>query len=222
LRLSKMEYIDVHTHSLRKNGIFVQNIFAQELTDHFQPEVFCSIGFHPWHIEQYPAGKMMDALRSHAGNKKVLAIGECGLDKNIQTALLDQEKIFVTQLEIAESVNKPVIIHCVKAYTEIIKLRKSNKWKVPWLFHWFHSSYEVATDLIETGCYLSFGRSLLKPDGKNADIFAKLPIDHLFLETDDADITIEELYQKAAQLKKISQDELSHSIRMNFSKLFGV
>ena len=217
-----MEYIDVHTHSRRKNGIFVQNIFAQELTDHFKPEVFCSIGFHPWHIEQFPAEKMMNALQTHAGNRLVLAIGECGLDKNIQTALWIQEKVFLAQLEIAESVGKPVIIHCVRAYTEIIKLRKSLKWTVPWLFHWFNSSYEVATDLIESGCYLSFGRSLLKPDGKNAGVFAKLPVDRLFLETDDANVSVEELYQKAAQIKEISKDELRRSIRMNFTRLFGV
>ena len=217
-----MEYIDVHTHSRRGNGIFVQNIFAQDLTDHFVPEVFCSIGFHPWHIEQYPAEKMITALKTHAGNKLVLAIGECGLDKNIPTTLSDQEKIFLAQLQIAEFVSKPVIIHCVKAYTEIIKLRKSGKWKVPWLFHWFHSSYEVAMELIELGCYLSFGRSLLKPDGKNAGVFAKLPMDRLFLETDDANVSIEELYQRAVQFKEIKRDELSRSIRINFNRLFGI
>ncbi len=217
-----MEYIDVHTHSPRKNGVFVQNIFAQELTDQFYPEIYCSIGFHPWHIEQFPAGKMINALRMHAGNKKVLAIGECGLDKTITTALSEQKKVFLAQLELAEFVGKPVIVHCVKAYNEIIQLRKSGKWNVPWLFHWFNSSYEIAMDLIASDCYLSFGRSLLKPNSKNAAVFANLPVERVFLETDDAEASIEDIYYRASEIKAIHVEEMQKKIWVNFNRLFGV
>lgn len=216
-----MEYIDVHTHSPRNKGTFLQNIFAQDLQKDFSPAGYCSIGFHPWHIGQYPVQKMISTLQTHATHAYVLSIGECGLDKNIRVPLSSQEEVFRLQLSIAEMVEKPVIIHCVKAYTEIIRIRKERNWKVPWLFHWFNSSTQVAEELVRLNCYLSFGRSLLKTDGKNAAVFSKIPAERIFLETDDADVSIEDLYQAAARIKDLSLNELTNQIRQNFFRLFG-
>ena len=89
-----------------------------------------------------------------------------------------------------------------------------------WMFHWFNENLAIANELIDMDCYLSFGRSLLHPNGKNAEVFRALPLERVFLETDDADITIERVYSKAAELKEISIEDLKKSIKTNFQFVF--
>jgi TatD DNase family protein len=213
-------FIDIHTHSARPGGIYLLNIFAQEVKDIFDPQGPCSVGLHPWHLGETDCSAAQQALEKAVLHPNVLAIGECGLDKNISIPLDKQEEQFVLQLELAERVQKPVIIHCVKAYSEMLHLRKKNKWRMPWLFHWFNASSEIADDLIQTGCYLSFGRSLLQVSGRNAAVFPGVPVDRIFLETDDAEILIADMYERAARLKGITVAELSAKIQSNYQSLF--
>ncbi|MFN8206132.1 MAG: TatD family hydrolase [Bacteroidales bacterium] len=214
------DFIDIHTHSPRSAGIYVMNVFAQDLIPDFRPANPCTVGLHPWHLTETDCINALAALEKAAAHQLVVGIGECGLDKNISTPLNIQEENFLKQLEIAEKFQKPAIIHCVKAYSEMLHIRKRNKWKKPWLFHWFNASREVAADLLDTGCYLSFGRSLLHPNGKNAVVLRNVPTDRIFFETDDAEISIVSVYEKASQVMEIPVDELKKIIRSNYQKLF--
>ena len=89
-----------------------------------------------------------------------------------------------------------------------------------WVFHWYNENLAIANELISLDCYLSFGRSLLHPNGKNAEIFRALPLERIFLETDDADVSIENIYAKAAELKDISIENLKKSIIANYQFVF--
>lgn len=216
-----MEFIDIHTHSPRSSGKFVMNVFAQDLVEYYHPAGLITIGLHPWHLLDVDPEQALQQMGKWAEDRAVIGIGECGLDKNISTDLNLQEQIFLQQLEISETCGKPAIIHCVKAYSEMLHWRKSRKWTMPWIFHWFNASREVAADLIRFGCYLSFGRSLLHPSGKNALVLQELPLSHVFLETDDAQITIEDVYAKAASMKGIEIDSLKEIINRNFETVFS-
>lgn len=89
-------------------------------------------------------------------NQNCLAIGECGLDKRIEMPLEPQISVFEKQLALAEKFGKPVVIHCVAAFQEVIEIKKRLNVKVPMIIHGFSKNIQVADQLINAGFYLSF------------------------------------------------------------------
>jgi TatD DNase family protein len=217
---SLSDYIDIHTHSSRNNCYYLRNIFAQDFDEAVNDEFPLTIGLHPWHIQQVNVESCLYKVEEFSLLPQVLAIGETGLDRNKDIAFEDQKKVFMQHIQISENIKKPLVIHCVKAYSDLVHIRKSKGWKMKWMFHWFNENLSIASELINMDCFLSFGRSLFHPNGKNAEVFRAIPLDHIFLETDDADVTIENIYSKAAELKTISVGELKQIINENFKKVF--
>jgi TatD DNase family protein len=215
------DFIDIHTHTTRDTNRYVINIFAQELTENFAPQNPCTIGLHPWHLLEQDCEDALQKIIRWANHPMVIGIGECGLDKKIDIPLQFQEEQFIRQLIIAEEIRKPAIIHCVKAYSELLRIRKNKKWEMPWMIHWFNTSREIAQELIQSGCYLSFGRSLVHPDGKNASVFYHVPLESVFFETDDAEITIQKVYTRAGEIKQIELTVLVAQIENNYNRFFG-
>ena len=82
---------------------------------------------HPWHLDKDSASENLDLIKTIASIDKVLAIGEIGLDRAVSTPLNIQEQFFTKQIAIAESVNKPIIIHCVRCFAELISIKKKKK-----------------------------------------------------------------------------------------------
>jgi TatD DNase family protein len=217
---SLSDYIDIHTHSSRDNCYYLRNIFAQDIDPAMTDEFPISIGLHPWHILQLNVEKCLKNVEEFSIHPQVLAIGETGLDRNKDIPFEDQEKVFMEHIRISENINKPLVIHCVKAYSDLVQIRKSKGWKMKWMFHWFNENLSIANELINMDCFLSFGRSLFHPNGRNAEVFRAIPLSHIFLETDDAEVTIENVYSRAAELKTISVGELKQIINENFKKVF--
>jgi TatD DNase family protein len=214
------DYIDIHTHSSRDNCFYLRNIFAQDLATGLPDAIPCSIGLHPWHIQQVEVENCLLKVEEFASLSQVLALGESGLDRNIDIPFEIQEKVFMEHIRISEKISKPLVIHCVKAYSDLLQIRKSKGWKMNWMFHWFNENLAIANELLIMNCYLSFGRSLFHPNGRNAEVFRALPLDHIFLETDDAEVTIENVYTRAAELKAISVDNLKKIVNENFKNVF--
>jgi len=215
-----MTYIDLHTHkSEEPEIIWVQNIFAQNLNDKI-PDLFFSAGLHPWHLDQVDTEACFRKIEQFIINKNMLAIGECGLDRAIQTDFSLQEECFLRQVEIAEEAGKPLIIHCVRAYSDLIRLKKELKSNIPWIIHGFNANKETTQNLIKLGFYFSVGERLSKNNSAKA-ILEMIPIDQLFFETDNQDISIQKIYFFAAQLLRMTVEELSVVILNNFKKLFG-
>jgi TatD DNase family protein len=148
-----------------------------------------------------------------------LAIGEAGLDKLVQTSFELQEEFFVQQAQLASALNKPMIIHCVKAYGEILNIRNQLKVKNIWIFHGYGSSLQMARQLIDQGCMLSFGSVLFKDEAKATQAFEKLKPEQYFLETDDTDYSIEDIYLQAAERAKLRLEELKNLQIMNFRRV---
>ncbi len=210
-------YINIHTHHLtNENGISIYNnrfLFDTEIkTDHL-----FSIGIHPYDINLVDENSFKE-LEKKLSDKNCKAIGECGLDKLKNKDLKSQKIVLQKQLELAVKYNKPVIIHCVKAFDELIELCKPFENKIQLIIHGFNKSEELALQLISTGFYLSLNHTIFKIE--NFD-FTKLPINKLFFETDDYTlILISDVYKKASIKLKMDVNELKEKIYTNFNLLF--
>lgn len=133
----------------------------------------------------------------------VLAIGEVGLDRYTDVPGELQMKVFGEQVELAELMGMPVIIHAVKSYTELIRFSRTAGVSVPMIIHGYRGSLQMAEDLLGSGYYLSFGKHLLESD-KVREVFGALPLERVFLETDESDAPVGEIYRAAAEIKDIS------------------
>jgi len=178
-----------------------------------------SIGIHPWYIDEQRLESDLQIIESKLHENNCLAIGECGLDKHIDISLEFQKIVFENQLLLAQKINKPVVIHCVAAFQEIIAIKKKLKITVPMIIHGFSKNKQVAKELIDNGFYISFGKFLLL-NPKLEAVFQDIPNDRFFLETDTIEEGIEEIYTLAAQYKNWSMDELQQQIKSNFAVVF--
>lgn len=214
-------YIDIHVHNeyYQEGAVLLRNIFPEKIHEVSRPGYY-SIGLHPWYVEKDLLDEIINKLEGMAKNQNVLAIGEIGLDTKVDVPVELQLKAFKMQLFIAEKVKKPVIIHCVKAYNELLSLRKRSDQDIPWIFHWYNSGIEMAKDLISKNCYLSFGISLFKNESKAFKAFKDLPSDRIFFETDDVGIKIAQVYERAALILNISVEDLKKQILKNFKVCF--
>ena len=216
-----MRYIDIHTHTWYedKDALLLLNVFAHE-PNKLELPGYKSVGLHPWHVEEVEWKKQVVAVEHLAGDPNVIAIGEAGLDKTIAAGYELQNTVFTAQLEIAEKWNKPMVIHCVRSYSEMLALRKRSRQSVPWIFHWYNADLQTARELIRKNCFLSFGHMLFNEKSKAFSAFPEIPSDRIFFETDDAGYTIRQVYEKAASLRKIDLPVLQDQIMDNFARCF--
>ena len=130
-----------------------------------------------------------------------------------------QIEVFEKQIALAEKYQKPLVLHLVAAFDELIEIKKRLKISVPIVIHGFSKSEQLAKQLIDNGFYLSFGKYLLRNKEMEA-VFKSIPNDKFFLETDTIEETLEEVYQKAALCKTISVEELQEMVEKNWEKVF--
>lgn len=212
-------FLNAHTHylSLHTNVIDIYNQFPTDWNSN--AETF-SVGLHPAYIKATQIEQDIAFIRKQLSNKNCLAIGEIGLDKLCETNFDLQKTVFKTQLKIAEEHKTPVIIHSVRAYQEILQIRKELKIQVPFIFHGFNKNQQLAQQIISQNGFLSFGKNLLV--NKNLQIiFTNLSASDFFLENDASDICIEEIYTFAADLRKITIKELQLQQAENWKTIFG-
>ncbi len=209
-------FINIHTHKHQREDIYIFNSSTPE--EDIEGK-FLSAGLHPWNIAKADLDEQIENLKEYCINKKLVAIGEIGLDRSIQTPLDIQTEVFKRQLDISREFNLPAIIHCVRAWSDILSIRNSGKYTNAWIFHGFTGSLETARQIIHAGCYVSFGKALFK-NTKLQEVLKKLNLQNVFFETDDSDCKIEEVYQKASEILDICIDELKEIIFENFNKVF--
>lgn len=213
-----MDFIDIHTHqNSNKNSVTtVVNCYPNS-TDFSN---LFSIGIHPWYIEEKNIATEIHFVEQQLQLKNCFAIGECGLDKLSETNYNLQLSVFKKHIFLSERYQKPLIIHCVKSFQEILHLKKIIKPQQPWIIHGFNKNSQVAASLLKNGCYLSFGKALITST-KLQEVFLNISLNTIFLETDDdATITIKEVYKKAATTKGIEIEKLQENIHRNFNKLY--
>ncbi len=213
------KFINLHTHTFSNlsDVIEVVNQYPWEF-DASIPTY--SIGIHPWYIDENRLTSDLKNIEVKLQLTECLALGECGLDKRIEIPLDLQISVFKQQLEIVMQTNKPIILHCVAAYDEVIAIKKDMKIENPMIIHGFSKNEQVAQSLIKNGFYLSFGKYLLRnPDLEKVFTFA--PENQILLETDTIEESIYQVYEKAAAIKGISVDKMKAIGFTNFSRIFS-
>ncbi len=216
-------FVDIHTHKKSSlNHISIQSRFIENVKVSDKMNNHFSTGIHPWSINKINVKEQLRVLAFVARDPKVCAIGECGIDRAIPINVERQIDIFDAHISIANNVNKPLIIHNVKAFSDFLFLIKKKPITTPWIFHGFTGNLRIAKELIKHGAYLSFGHHLLLDSSKAADIFKEIPLQNIFLETDNWQGEISEIYSKAVAIKSISQIELRNQIYQNYQTVFQI
>ncbi len=209
-------FIDIHTHfKIDIGNLSIYNnrfIFDEDI----KTDSFFSVGIHPWDANLATSSTYLE-LEKYISHPNCLAIGECGLDKIIAVDFETQKKNFEMQLQLAEKYSKPVIIHCVKAFDEVMAICNPYLNKIPLIIHGFNKSDELANQLINKGFYLSVSNSFIDKSS-----LENLNINKVFFETDSNDkIIIKEVYELAAEKWNINISILKEKIYRNFTTIFN-
>ena len=219
--------------------------------------IYAAIGMHPIHIKTdllklkmdedegafAPLGEEFDKekYKELAKSKKVVAIGEVGLDyyyKPKGTAKLEkfkamQKKVFIEQLEMAEELNLPVIIHCRMAFVDLYEILETRKTRG--VIHCFTGNFEEAKKFTDLGLYLGINGIIFKFDIN--EVIKNAPLEKLLLETDCPYLTppqagpketrneplfVKYVAERIAELRGISFDEVASATTTNAKKLFEI
>ncbi len=197
--------------------------------------IYAAVGVHPSETVGMTE-KDIDILRELAKNKKVRAIGEIGLDYHYEDTNPEEQKIWLRrQIELADEIKLPVIIHDRDSKGECVKiLREMNV--TNGVVHCFSSSAEVAKELVKQGLMISFTGVLTFKNARRAvEACAAIPLERLMIETDCPYMAPEPhrgtrnhsgnvrfIAEKMAEIKGISFEELCRITYENGLKFFGI
>lgn len=147
--------------------------------------IFSNVGIHPENVDEFDEKSLLE-IEKLAKDDKCVAIGEIGLDYHYVSDNKEKQKqALIAQIELANKLNKPVVIHSRDAMGDMIELLKAHKPKCPSLLHCYSGSYESAEILMELGFSFSFGGVVTFSNAKSVvEVVKKLPIDKILLETD--------------------------------------
>lgn len=214
-----MQYYNLHTHKYTANPSVVElvNQYPWEFDETIP---FYSIGIHPWHISEERLESDLRIIEEKLQLNHCLALGECGLDKRIEIPMQLQIEIFEKQIALAEKYNKPLVLHLVAAFDELLEIKRRLKITVPIIIHGFSKNQQLAKQLLDNGFYLSFGKYLLR-NPELREVFLSVPNDRFFLETDTIEETLAEVYTLAAQYKNCPLIELQEQVQQNWIRVFN-
>lgn len=212
-----------------------KNSFAKVLEISHQYEgVYCALGIHPSETKNAKGEDFEDIIRL-AADKKVVAIGECGLDYYWDKSFVEeQKKVFAKQIEIAIALKKPLIVHDREAHHDTYEMLKDVK-EVPVIMHCFSGSWEFAKECIKKGFYVALGGVVTFKNAKKVHEIAKnIPLEHLLLETDAPYLTPEPFRgkrnepayvkfaaEKIAEIRGVSLEEIAQATTKNANEIFG-
>lgn len=203
-----MNFTDAHSHFT-----FGETLTIVQSDD---KAAFRSEGVHPV-IDSQQAGEKLRLVEKLAANKQIVAVGECGLDKNSTLSTEEQLGIFKKQVHIAANHSLPVIVHCVSRWNELGLIIREFPEQV-FVIHGFRKM-KLAETLLRDNTFLSFGQALLYDEHLQEGIKA-VPIDKILLETDDAVFDIKESYEKLAQLFSTDLQTVTSTVEANFHRVF--
>ncbi len=252
-----MGFIDTHAHidfpeyqedfsaflnELKQNNI--ENVIIPGVNIEDTPRIinlinqydmlFGAIGVHPSEAQKWDENSM-NYLLSLKDNKKIVAIGEIGLDYYWDKSFIDlQQDIFIKQIELAKSLNLPIIIHDREAHADTFKiLKETNAKETGVLMHCFSGSVELMKECLKEGYYIALGGTVtFKNAVKPKEVAKEIPLEFLMLETDSPYMTpvpfrgqtnspkyLNFVAQEIANLKNIDVEEVIEKTTNN-AKLF--
>lgn len=214
-----MNYYNVHSHfkPLANNEVSIRNAYHFPISKNTLNQ-FLSVGIHPWYVGKFNLAKIPDILLPLLKNPEVIAIGEIGLDK-LKPDFELQCAAFLVQTEIALAAKLPIIIHCVKAYPEIVSMLKNFQGQV--ILHNYYSS-EVLTEafLKLPNVYFSLGKRFRLASGLNQKYVQKIPLERLFVETDQTREPVSIAYEEISGKLHIDRLAFATQVESNFKQVF--
>ncbi len=213
-------YLNIHTHLgvvvqddvLALRSLRINEIWKGKGND----RSLYSLGLHPYFAEDMKE-ESWQTFRNFYLNyiDYYWAIGECGLDKRSAVPIDIQIDFFTRQVKLAQELQKPLILHIVKAWDELLKIKQSLKIDVPCIIHGFRGKPQLAEQLLRAGFYLSFGIYHSRESYLVAESCEKA-----FLETDEIEETnIKILYKQCSEYLNIGIKELKKSYYQRFLNL---
>lgn len=206
---------------------------AIELTEKHKG-LYATVGIHPHNASQFNEN-VLDELRKLSGHKKVVAIGEIGLDyyRNLSPRKA-QKKAFEAQLLLAEELELPVVIHDREAHRDTLEFLSGFKGRINGIMHCFSGSREMAAQCVKSGFYISFAGSVTFPNSRKLQEIARwIDLNMVLLETDSPWLAPQDMRgkrnepaflpfiaEKIAKLKRISLDELAEATTKNAREIF--
>lgn len=187
-----LELIDIHTHTPRED---IDSRMSYRPCEGLRATGLYSLGLHPCYADDMTdAAFGLLSRRIERERSRVWAIGEAGLDKLSVVPMPLQEHYFILQAELSERLGLPLVIHCVRAYNELIALKRRLKPRVQWIIHGYRRNANLARQLLGEGFALSFGKHWHSEA-------LRLAYAHqaLYIETDDDDISIESVREAIVQ-----------------------
>lgn len=216
------------------------------------PQVFAAVGIQPEEVDQFIGDDLKlkkdfrQDLEKLAEDKKVVAIGEIGLDykwargKETGDAGLERQKqieIFRRQLGLAVTLDLPTVVHCREAEDDVVKeiSRYKETKKLMGVIHCFTGTLEFAQKALELGFYISFSGIITFPNAKDlTDVVREIPLDRILVETDSPLIApqvhrgkrnepayVFEVAQKMAEIKGLTLEEICTLTSANARDLFN-
>jgi TatD DNase family protein len=213
-----LKYIDIHTHKTKptKDVIQIQNLFPKQRSEIIESALYC-MGIHPWYLEKLEQ-QFVELEESLQENANIIAIGEAGLDKSKGGDYDLQKEVFRRQIILSEKYKKPLILHSVRSHSEVLRIKKQMKPKMPWVLHGFEGNAEIGLQLINVGIYLSVGEAILKKK-KLRNALPHFPLGKLFFETDESKFDIEMIYLEYSKIKNIPLQILCKEVVFSYNRL---
>ncbi len=199
--------------------------------------IYAAVGWHPVDAI-YLTDELFAELEGQVNHPKVVAIGECGLDYHWDTSPHDiQKEVFIRQIKLAQSINKPLIIHTRESIKDTLEILKSHQAdKVGGVMHCYSGSVETAREFIKLNFKISLAGPVTFTNGRKPQAVAKeISLEDLLIETDAPYLTPhpnrgkrnEPLYvslvaKKIADLKEVSYEEVCEQTMKNACMLFKI
>lgn len=207
-------YVDFHTHQINASEETV-SVYNLLLPNCIVPSnVLISAGLHPWHADKIDQRDLALILEKLGSDQRLMALGETGLDKKSTVSIEIQKEVFEFQMKWAIKLHKPLVIHCHRAWDEMILL--TNRFPFQKIVHGFHESLELTTRLVKEKFHFSIGAAILNDASRLNQSIHGIPLDQLHFETDESTLPIEHIYSKAAEVLKINLIDLKAIIYQNF------
>ena len=199
-------------------------------------DLFCMLGIFPTEAKTWD-DEIIDNMRKLASNKKVVAIGEIGLDYYWDKTFIEEQKdIFIKQIKLANELNLPIAIHDREAHKDCFDILKEYNRGSKVLFHCFSGSPEFAMECVKEDWYIALGGVVtFKNAVKAKEVAQKIPLSHLVLETDSPYLTpvpyrgkenkpsyVKYVAEEIAKLRDISVEELIEITTLNAEKFFNI
>ena len=200
--------------------------------------IYATVGTHPHEVKDFKDDDLK-IYENMLKNKKVVAVGEIGLDYYYDKDTKEKQKeVLLKQIAFADKMGKPCVFHIREATEDFVNILKENKryFNRPSMIHSFSGSVQTAKFYLDMGFYISInGIATFKNAGKILDVIAFVPLDRLLIETDSPYLTPvphrgeanrpEYVYfvaEKIAQIKGLSVEEVISKTEENAKKLFGI